>query len=158
MTYATVVKFSFAILFYFFLLGAILFYFNCVTTMFIYYLLSHMFNFEHLLLGFNFDCFTSKSIHTCSHHVNTLSYQVEMWISVIKMWVLCETIIAFIIVGIPIPQSLHMKGASFVLLSMHFSHHPVMNRDVWVSRSLMRCLPVMNNNVWLSTSLQSLLG
>ena len=58
-----------------------------------------MFNFEHLLLGFNFDCFTSKSIHTCSHHVNTLSYQVEMWISVIKMWVLCETIIAFIIVG-----------------------------------------------------------
>ena len=153
-----VVKFSFAILFYFFLLSAILFYFNCVTTMFIYYLLSHMFNFEHLLLGFNFDCFTSKSIHTCSHHVNTLSYQVEMWISVIKVWVLCETIIAFIIIGIPIPQSLHMKGASFVLLSMHFSHHPVMNRDVWVSRSLMRGLPVMNNKVWLSTSLQSFLG
>lgn len=65
-----------------------------------------------------------------------------------NVYILCLTICCLnfetfaFIVGILIPQSLHMKGACFVLLSMLFNHHPVMKMKVWLTPS-MQCLNVL---------------
>ena len=62
-----------------------------------------------------------------------------------NVYILCLTICCLnfetfaFIVGILIPQRLHMKDACFVLLSMLFNHHPVMKKKVWLTTS-MQCL------------------
>lgn len=73
-------------------------------------------------------------LRPCMHEKNVPKFLKKMQEK--NVYILCLTICCLnfetfaFIVGILIPQSLHMKGACFVLSSMLFNHHSVMKKEV----------------------------